>query len=600
MNRNKVITRYHDVEANSRITMEHLLRRTLVLQQIIQPKRYIHAICLVCLLCITTVQLKAQLMQDNHHFTKSDTLRGSLNANRTWWDVLRYEVSVQPDIEAKTIKGVCEILFKPDAVGSKTMQIDLQSPMQIDSIVYKNKSLPFAKADTNVWLVKLDIVKPKFKNEKVAILINQKVVIYYHGKPREAKMAPWDGGWIWKKDAQGRPWVSVAVQGLGASAWYPCKDHQSDEPDNGASLAITVPDTLVAVANGRLVSQKQEGKLMTYKWNVVNPINNYTLIPYIGKYVNFTDTLNGEKGKLDLSYWVLDYNLTKAKEHFKQVKLMLRAFEYWMGPYPFYEDSYKLVDAPHLGMEHQSAIAYGNKYLNGYLGSDRSGKTGWGKKWDFIIVHESGHEWFANNITTNDIADMWVHEGFTTYSETLFTEYYYGKQAANEYNHGQRMHVQNDKPVIGPYGVNEEGSGDMYDKAANMIHSIRLSLNNDTLFRKLLRGLSAQFYHKNVNTQDVEQYINKFTAYNYQKVFDQYLRTIQIPVLEYYFDQAGDFHYRYTNCVNGFNLPIWIPSGKKQIRILPGSDWQKIAVPAFAAEQLEQLYFVTVKKVTSR
>jgi aminopeptidase N len=249
-------------------------------------------------------------------------------------------------------------------------------------------------------------------------------------------------------------------------------------------------------------------------------------------------------------------------------------------------------------MEHQSAIAYGNRYLNGYLGSDRSGKTGWGKKWDFIIVHESGHEWFANNITTNDIADMWVHEGFTTYSETLFTEYYYGKQAANEYNHGQRMHVQNDKPVIGPYGVNEEGSGDMYDKASNMIHSIRLSLNNDTLFRKLLRGLSKQFYHKNVNTQDVERYINQVTGYNYQKVFDQYLRTIQIPVLEYYFDAAGALHYRYNNCVNGFNLPVWLPDGKKQLRVVPTALWQTIKLPAFQPELLEQLYFFKVKKVT--
>ena len=302
-----------------------------------------------------------------------------------------------------------------------------------------------------------------------------------------------------KKMQQDRPWMSVACQGLGASVWYPCKDHQSDEPDNGASLSIIVPDTLVAVGNGRLKNKiSNNNGTTTYTWEVKDPINNYNIIPYIGKYVNWSDTLQGEKGTLDLSYWVLDYNLEKAKKQFEQVKPMLRCFEYWFGPYPFYEDGYKLVESPHLGMEHQSAVAYGNGYQNGYRGMDLSG-SGWGIKWDFIIVHESAHEWFANNITTKDIADMWVHESFANYSETLYTEWLFGKEAGNEYNYGIRRRIENDRPIIGPYGVNKEGSGDMYYKGGNMLQTIRHAINDDEKFRNILRGLNQNFLSSNGN-----------------------------------------------------------------------------------------------------
>ena len=431
------------------------------------------------------------------------------------------------------------------------------------------------------------------------------ITVYYHGKPKEAIRPPWDGGWIWKKDAKGRPWMSVACQGLGASVWYPCKDHQSDEPDDGASLTIIVPDSLVAVGNGRLTNKSQlpDSKLSAYTWAVKNPINNYLIIPSIGKYVNFTDTIMGEKGKLDLSYWVMDYDLDKAKEQFKQAKLMLHAFEYWFGPYPFYEDSYKLVESPHLGMEHQSATAYGNKFMNGYLGMDLSG-TGWGLKWDYIIVHESGHEWFANNITSKDIADMWVHEGITDYSETLFTEYYYGIEAGNDYNYGQRKGIYNKEPVIGFYGVNKEGSGDMYPKGANLMHTIRHSINNDELFRQILRGLNKTFYHQTVTTQQVEEYISKQAGFNYQKVFDQYLRNISIPVLEFYTDSAASsITYRWTNCVSGFNLPIAVvPSSKK---IFVNTEWQTSSLKEneftwWNIKNIERLYYIKAKQLSSK
>jgi aminopeptidase N len=525
----------------------------------------------------------AQPAEESKRFTHADTLRGSLNANRDWWDVLRYDIKVTPDISHKTISGFSSITFQAVRDGER-MQIDLQPPMVVDSIEKGS-----FRQDGNV--IMLDLASPVKKGTV------EKITIYYHGKPTEPVNPPWGGGWVWKKDMNGRPWISAACQGDGASLWYPCKDHQSDEPDDGASLTIVVPDTLVAVGNGRLESRKTENGKTSYTWVVKNPINNYLIIPYIGKYVNFTDTLRGEKGVLDISYWVLDYNLEKAKEHFKQVKQMFRAFEYWFGPYPFYEDSYKLVDAPYLGMEHQSAVAYGNKYLNGYLGRDLSG-SGWGLKWDYIIVHESGHEWFGNNITTKDIADSWVHEGITNYSEVLFTEYYYGKQAANEYCYGLRRSIGNKEPIISHYGVNEDGGRDMYPKGANLMHTIRHAINDDEKFRQILRGLNARFYHQTVTTGQIENYISEHAGFDFSKVFDQYLRTTQIPQLDIHVDSAAQsVSYRWDSCISGFNLPlVLLPDGPK---IFPTQAWQKIALkkeelanchPA----EIEKLYYIRV------
>jgi aminopeptidase N len=309
--------------------------------------------------------------------------------------------------------------------------------------------------------------------------------------------------------------------------------------------------------------------MMLYTWRVNSPINNYNIVPYIGKYSLWSDRYDGESGPLTLDYWVLDYNVDRSKKQFgRDVKPMFKAFEYWFGPYPFYEDGFKLVESPHLGMEHQSAVAYGNHYLNGYLGRDLSG-SGWGLKWDYIIIHESGHEWFANNITTNDIADMWVHEGFTMYSEALFVEYYYGKTAADEYVQGIRKNISNDKPLIGPYGVNEEGSGDMYNKGANLLHTIRQVIDDDTVFRQILRGLNRDFYHKTVDSKDVEGYFSKKSGKDLSRIFDQYLRTTKIPVLEYK-KEGGQLSYRWSNTVEGFDMPVKLESG---IWLKPTTAW---------------------------
>ena len=538
-------------------------------------------------------QCTAQPLNQKAKFTHQDTLRGSIGPEREWWNVLHYDVRVTPDYNNKSITGETTIQYKVvKDKYSDYLQIDLQQPLRIDTIYYDGKLYinyphkPYYN-EGNVWHVPL----PKAPKNSV-----HSISIIYHGNPRIAKNPPWDGGWIFTKDAEGRPWMTVACQGLGASVWYPCKDHQSDEPDNGADLSITVDSSLVAVGNGRLKEKKSNGGTTTWTWEVKDPINNYNIIPYIGKYVTWHEDYNGEKGKLDCDYWVLDYDLEKAKKQFVQVDDMLKCFEYWMGPYPFYEDGYKLVETPHLGMEHQSAVAYGNKFMNGYLGRDLSG-SGWGKDWDYIIVHESGHEWFANNITSNDIADMWVHEGITDYSETLFVECKSGsKEAADAYTQGLRRNIRNDKPIIGPYGVNQEGSGDMYNKGNNIMHMVRQIINNDSAFRNILRGLNQTFYHKTVDSKDVENYITKKSGKDLSKLFDQYLRTTQIPTLEYKIE-GNKLSYHWTNCINGFNMPVKLANSNEWLK--PTTDWNETAIPANMKDnlQIDPNFYITVKKL---
>ena len=529
---------------------------------------------LVLIFLFSILKGYAQPLSGKTILTHADTLRGTYGPTRDWWDVLKYDLHVKFNISDSTISGYNMIEFNILKHGN-LIQIDLQEPLILDSIKLGALGSPALTnevdyyKDGNAYFIKTSAFFGPLEETKR----KHYVFIYYHGKPKAAKRAPWDGGLIWKKDKNKNPWVSIACQGLGASVWYPCKDHQSDEPDS-AEMHITIPETLVCVGNGNLRDRKENGDgTVTYDWAVVNPINNYTIIPSIGKYVHFSEIFKGEKGDLNMDYWVLDYNLEKAKKQFTDAGRMMKAFEYWFGPYPFYKDGYKLVESPHLGMEHQSATAYGNGYQNGYAGRDLSG-SGWGLKWDFIIVHESGHEWFANNITTKDIADMWVHEGFTNYSETLFTEYYYGKEAGTAYVTGIRKNIANDIPIIGTYNVNKEGSGDMYYKAANMIHNIRQVINDDSLFRKILRGLNSSFYHQTVTSKQIETYINQQSGIDFSKVFDQYLRTTQVPLLEYKLTDHN-LSYRYTNAVKGFNMPLKI-SFDKERWIKPTEDWQSL------------------------
>jgi aminopeptidase N len=567
-------------------------------------KQYVPAIMTFAVLLTVSFSSCAQPLHHGEKITSQDSLRGSLTPERLWWDVTSYNIQVAPDFESKTILGWNQIGFDVtrDVSGVK-MQLDLQQPMQIDSVIFDGKQVKKITRNGNVYYLdfgnyRFETSKNRLKKTNLVQLYNIKV--FFSGKPREAVNPPWDGGWIFTRDQQKRPWMTVACQGLGASVWYPCKDHQSDEPQQGALIQVKVPKPMVAVANGKLYSKDDQGDgNVLYTWQVINPINNYNIVPYIGSYVNFSDSFKGIQGKdLSLNYWVLDYNLEKAKKQFgRDVKPMLTCFEYWFGPYPFYEDGFKLVESSHLGMEHQSAIAYGNHYMDGYLGMDLSG-SGWGKKWDYIIIHEAGHEWFGNNITTNDIADMWVHEGFTMYSEVLFVECQYGRKAADEYCQGIRNNISNQVPLIGPYGVNKEGSGDMYNKGANLIHTVRSVISDDSLFRNILRGLNADFYHKTVNSSDVEQYFSKKSGKDLSKIFDQYLRTIMIPRLEYRV-KGDNLEYRWANVVDGFKMPLQL-ADPGNTWLYPTTSWQTTAMTSSlmdAGIKANPNFYVKVEKL---
>lgn len=513
-------------------------------------------------------------------FSKKDTLKGSETQFRNFWDVKKYLVEVEPNAENQSVKGKnrIEFIITKDVINP-TFQIDFQQPMKVEELSNSFDKNKLFKRDGD--FIFLETKKAFKKGEKYFIDIT------FSGNPRIAKNAPWDGGWVFAKDKEGNPWISVAQEGDGASLWLPSKDSWSDEPENGIQLTIITPKGLTGVGNGKLISKKSIDNKEYFTWEVKNPINLYNIVPTIGKFSHFSEVYNGEKGKLDCDYFVLSYNLEKAKKQFQQVKPMLKSFEYWFGPYPFYEDGYKLVETPYLGMEHQSNIAYGNHYLNGYLGRDLSG-TGVGLEWDFIIIHESGHEWFANNITAKDVADMWVHEGFTCYSETLFSETLLGKEKAEKYIQGIRKNIQNDIPIIGQYGVRNEGSGDMYYKAANMIHTIRTAINNDEKFRGILRGLGKDFYHKTVTTQEIENYISEKAGEDFSSVFNQYLRTIKIPVLEY--SQEGKtLKYRWANTVSDFKLQIRL---NDKTTLLPSQEWQSLTLETDQPVRFNPNYYI--------
>lgn len=516
-------------------------------------------------------------------FTRADTLRGSITPERAWWDVTFYDLLVNPNHKDSTISGSNTITYKVLKPGI-VMQIDLQEPLEIQRAIQNGTDLSFTR-EGNVYFITLnDIQKTGSTHE---------LTIAYIGTPIVAQRPPWEGGMVWSNDSLGRPWIATACQGIGASAWWPLKDHQSDEPDS-MRIQIRAPHGMIGVSNGRLRDRRpQVDGSEIFEWFVANPINSYGVTMNVAHYSNFNETYMGEDGVLDLGYWVLDYNPERAKNHFSVVGPMMEAFEYWFGPYPFYEDSFKLIETPFVGMEHQSGVAYGNRYMQGYTGRDLSG-SGWGMKWDFMIVHESGHEWFGNNITTTDIADMWVHEGFTHYSETLFTEYHYGKEGGDAYVQGIRRNILNDKPIIGAYGVQNKGSNDMYYKGAAMLHTIRQVIDNDEAFRSILRGLNSDFRHSIVTGSTVEQYISDKSGHDFSRVFNQYLRTTQVPVLEYKVAN-NQLEYRWTNTVDGFDLPIRVLVNNDKVDLKPTNEWQTIDMnTSFERFEVDPNFYVMV------
>jgi aminopeptidase N len=522
--------------------------------------------------------------QDNV-FTRADTLRGTITPERAWWDLTYYHLQVKPNAADSTLSGSTQIHYKV-LQPSQLIQVDLQEPLQVQKVVQDGQELKF-KRDGNAFFIILN------KEQKTGS--KESIEVFYSGRPRLAKRPPWDGGVQWVPDGKGNTIISTSCQGLGSSVWWPCKDHMYDEPDS-MMISVTVPANMKDISNGVLRSvTDNKDSTKTFNWFVRNPINNYGVNMNVANYESWDEVYKGEKGDLPVSYYVLPENLEKAKVQFKQVPMMLKAFEHWFGPYPFYEDGYKLVEVPYLGMEHQSSVTYGNGYKNGYLGRDLSG-TGWGLKWDFIIIHESGHEWFANNITYKDVADMWVHESFTNYSENLYTEYYFGKEAGEDYVIGTRKVIANDIPIVGPYGVNKEGSKDMYYKGGNMLHTIRQVVNNDEKWRQILRGLNKTFYHQTVDGSQIEEYITKESGKDLSKVFDQYLRDIRIPVLEYSL-RGNEVQYRWNNVVKDFEMPVKVKINGKEQFITPENEWKSLKIKGAKVLEVDRNYYVESKSV---
>ena len=518
--------------------------------------------CISLLLIFTT--LSSGLAQQSN-FSKQDTLRGSITPERVWWDLLHYNLDFKVSPSSKSIEGTNLIRYEVLS-QNQLMQIDLQPPMEITSVLENNTNLNYNR-DGNVYYIQLK------KNQQIGAI--NEITIHFKGTPKISNNPPWDDGFTWGKDNNGTDFIATSCQGGGSSIWWPSKDHMYDEPDQGIELSITAPKHLISVSNGRHIQTKENSnKTNTSTWKVINPINNYGVNINIGDYVHFTEEYKGKKGVLDCDYYVVSYNLEKAKKQFKEVSRTIEAFEHWFGPYPFYEDSYKLVEVPYLGMEHQSSVTYGNGYKNGYKGIDLSG-TGWGLKFDFIIVHESGHEWFANNITNIDIADMWIHESFTAYSENLFLDYHFGTEASNAYVTGTRKNIQNDKPIIGNYNVNNSGSSDMYYKGANMLHTLRQIIDNDKKWRSILVGLNKDFYHQTVTTLQIENYIDKYFEIDLKPFFNQYLRTIKIPTLDYKLEN-NNLLYKWSNVVDGFSIPIKVFINSSSQWIRPTSRWKKL------------------------
>ncbi|MCH6200750.1 M1 family metallopeptidase [Aquiflexum sp. LQ15W] len=513
-------------------------------------------------------------------FTRADTLRGSITPEREWWDLNYYHLAVEVFPETKYIKGTNTVRYQVKK-AHQVLQIDLQEPLRIIDAKQDGQKLEIRKEGAAHF-----ITLPK----KQVVGVFEEVIISYEGQPKEAVRPPWDGGITWQKDENGNHFIASSNQGIGSSIWWPSKDHPADEVDS-MLISVTVPKNLMNISNGRLRKTETKGETKTFHWFVSNPINDYGVNINIGDYVHFSEKYQGEKGLLDMEYYVMRDNLEKAKKQFMDARRMMEAFEHWFGPYPFYEDSYKLVEAPYLGMEHQSSVTYGNGYQNGYRGTDLSG-TGWGMKFDFIIIHESGHEWFANNITYKDVADMWIHESFTNYSESLYLDYFYGKEAGQEYVRGTRTRIDNKLPIIGRYSVNSRGSGDMYYKGGNILNTLREIVNDDEKWRKILRGLNSEFYHQTVTTAQVEDYISQEAGIDLTSFFDQYLRNSSVPILEYYFSDDQTFNFRWANCIVSFDMPVDLHLGDKKVRVEPTTKWAQLTLEKKSDLTVDVDYYV--------
>jgi aminopeptidase N len=550
----------------------------------------------ILLLCLFPLFSEAQLLESKGEYTYADTLRGALRPERTCFDVTYYHLDITVDPESKRIGGSNRIVFTA-VEDFERMQIDLFENMDIDS-------MHFGDSEATTWDRQANAV---FVNLPAKIRKGQQaeITVFYSGAPIVAVRAPWDGGFTWAEDDDGNPWIGVSCEGIGASLWWPNKDHLSDEPDS-MLISVAVPEGLTFVGNGNLRKQHpvREDGFQQFDWFVNNPINNYNVTLNIANYVHFHEDFAGARGNLDLDYYVLPKNLEKAKEQFKQVAPMMACFEEMMAPYPWYEDGFALVETPYLGMEHQSAIAYGNEYKTGYAGYDFSRI---GLDFDYIIIHETGHEWWGNSISCKDMADLWIHEGFCTYSEAIYVECLHGYDTAMLYVNAKKPTVGNKQSIIGDYDVNSEGSGDMYNKGMLILNTVRHLIDNDDTWWGIFKGIAKDYEATVVTSREIEEYISSRSGkseINWDAFWDQYLYHPMPPALEYKLSGKGKkvtVKYRWKSDNENFNMPIRATNSEgEMVWIYPTTQWQEMTIKKLKKDEFswdeDHFYYLLNKK----
>jgi len=531
----------------------------------------------------------------SHDFNKGDTLRGFLSEYRSCYDVKFYDLRVTIDDQEKSIEQSSNTIHFLALADFSTFQIDLASNMQITCIEFEGDSLQFTR--------NFDAVFVNF-NRKIFMNENNKITVHYWGYPREAINPPWDGGFSWQTDENNKPWIGVSCQGIGASLWWPCKDHQSDKPDS-MLITIAARDPLKIISNGNLIEENivwnsyYSSWMNVSKWFVSYPISNYNVTINIGDYIHIEDYYVSVNDTLQLDYYVLSGYKSQALKHFVQVKPMMKCFENYFGAYPYINDGYALIQTPYLGMEHQSAISYGNNFLSGYYGNIDFIDS---LDFDYIIIHESGHEWWGNSITTNDIADMWVHEGFCTYSEALYVECIYGYEKMLSYVNNQKKYVKNDKPILGNYNLNNAGSSDMYYKASLMLHTLRTVIDNDSLWFKIIYEIANNFKYQTIDGDEIINYVEQKSGKELLSFFNQYLKQNKIPVFEYSLQKNGrgtTLIFKW-DAVENFNMPLLINTGKEDFWIYPSDDSKELDLGFFDRNTFHirtDLMYIEVKKL---
>jgi len=512
--------------------------------------------------------------------TRADLLRGQYGRYRANNDLLFYHLDIRVDPDKKSIAGKNTIRFRMLADDTR-IQLDLAANLNIDKILLGSTPL---KYERDLGTVYVDFPSTLRAGREYTI------DFHYSGLPQEQGRF---GGMAFRKDTAGHHWITTACEDEGASVWWPNKDQWRDEVER-MEISVAVPNDLVDVSNGRFVGKTDLGDGYTrWDWLVQYPINNYNVALNIGRYEHFSDKF----GDLPLDFYVLPHNLDKAKRQFAQTKPMLEAFRSYFGEYPFQKDGFKLIEVPYSGMEHQSAVAYGNGFVNGYLDRDWTG-IGISLKFDFIIIHESGHEWFGNAVSAADVSDMWIHEGWTTYLESMYVERLFGHDDAIRYVNSYKSKVQNREPVITQRGIHRQPMQDMYFKGTLFLNTLRSVVNDDAVWWALVRDFYQQFKYRNIMTEDVVRFFNSRTGRDWTPIFDQYLRRSALPTLELAFNEPGSMAFRWKADERAFAMPVRVGRPGSWMMIEPTTDWKVMRTP-LAKDEMEvatDLYYINVEK----